>query len=287
MLTSKNRIKKILDFETPDRVGLMDMFWDETRAAWGETLQTTPEEFFDFDIRLFDLEKKITKKRLDTFFSPALEDRFLALSFSEPFQKYADKVGLQNALEDVAKDPKRLFRAFKKDLDTTLTRAVGILDKGYRFDGLWLFGDLAHQRGPFFSEEFYRRYLFPFHKEISYFFASYGVPTILHSDGNITDFIPYLIEAGFRALHPLQASAGLDAAALKREYKNEIVLCGNIDITLAKTAGSAGKDRLIERVHSCKEGGAYIFGLDGPVGPDIGLEEYKLIQEIVKEHGKY
>jgi len=44
---------------------------------------------------------------------------------------------------------------------------------------------------------------------------------------------------------------------------------------------------IAERLMAYKEGGGYIFGLDGPVGPGIGFEDYEQILEIVRTYGKY
>ncbi len=287
MMTSKERIGRILNFQTPDRIGIKDLFWDETRASWHKALESDPDDYFDYDIRTLNLEESVDDAGIKAFFSGKNKERFLALSFSEPFQRYVGRVGLMAALEDIAKNPKGVFRKFKDDLDGILSRAIGILDKGYEFDGLWLFGDLAHNGGTFFSPEFYKKYLFCFHKEICYFFASYGIPTILHSDGNIAGIIPLLIEAGFKALHPIQYSAGLDIGRLKREYKKRIAFFGNFDMEMMRFPRMKLKDALLRRLEICKEGGGYIFGLDSPLGPHTNLEDYKFIMDTVKEHGRY
>lgn len=287
MMTSKERINRILNFETPDRVGIKDLFWDETRRSWQEGLEEDLEDYFDFDIRSLDIEKSVRDQDLKKFFSERNTDRFLALAFREPFQRYADEVGLEQALENIARDPQAAFAEFKKGLDATLSKALEILDKGYAPSGIWLFGDLAHNGDILFSPEFYEKYLFPFHKEICYFFASYGIPTILHSDGNISRIIPLLIRAGFRALHPVQFSAGLDIRKLKKEYKTDVVFFGNIDVDMLRFPRAAMRKMLIERLNSCKEGGGYIFGLDGPVAPGTDMKVYQFLLETVKEHGKY
>jgi len=245
------------------------------------------EDYFDFDIRVLDIEKRLTDRDLAEFFSDKNSNRFRAMSFREPFQHYVDKVGLEQALENIGRMPEAVFSEFKKDLDKVLSKAIGVLDKGYKVDGLWLFGDLAYSQGLFFSPEFYEKHLFGFHKEVCYFFASYGIPAILHSDGNISTIIPQLIKAGFRALHPIQYSAGLDITDLKREYKKDIVFFGNFDIDMVRFPRDILKRSLIKRLDMCKEGGGYIFGLDGPLGPDVKVEDYQFIVETVKEHGRY
>ena len=287
MMTSKERINRILGFQTPDRVGIKDLFWDETRASWQKALKSDLDDYFDYDIRTLEIEKPIGDPDLKDFFSDRNKDRFLAMSFSEPFQRYVGRYGLETALENIAKDPKAVFKEFKEDLDIILSRALAILDKGYEFDGLWLFGDLAHDHGTFFSPEFYEKYLFCFHKEICYFFASYGMPTILHSDGNIAGIIPLLIEAGFKALHPIQYSAGLDIGKLKREYRKEVVFFGNFGIEMMNFPRAKLKDALLKRLEIYKEGGGYIFGLDSPLGPQTNLDDYKFMLDTVKEHGRY
>ena len=44
------------------------------------------------------------------------------------------------------------------------------------------------------------------------------MPVILHSDDDVRPLIVDLIEAGFTALHPLEAKAGLDVADLRSRY---------------------------------------------------------------------
>jgi uroporphyrinogen decarboxylase len=122
---------------------------------------------------------------------------------------------------------------------------------------------------------------------VCYFFASWGIPTILHSDGNISRIIPLLIKAGFRALHPVQYSAGLDIRDLKREYKRDVVFFGNFDIGILAYPREILETFLIERLDACKGDGGYIFGFDGPLGPDAKFEDYQFVLETVKAHGRY
>ena len=286
-MISKERINRILNFQTPDRVGIKDLFWDETLISWQKRINRDPEDYFDFDIKAFTIDEERTDSDLKNFFSEPNKERFLALSFSEPFERYAGTHSIEVARENIGKYPKEVFNEFKDDLDEVLSRAIGILDKGYEFDGLWLFGDIAHNRGLFFSHEFYEKHLFPYHKEICYFFASYGMPTILHSDGDVSDIIPSLIKAGVRALHPVPQSAGLDIKALKREYGKDMVLFGNFDPDIFRAPRKVLEELIPAHLDVCKEGGGYIFGLDSPLGPTTNIDDYGFILNLVKEYGRY
>lgn len=53
---------------------------------------------------------------------------------------------------------------------------------------------------------------------------------VLHSCGAIDRAIPYLIDAGVDALHPIQALArGMDAQNLAKKYNGRLVFIGGVD----------------------------------------------------------
>ena len=52
MITSRQRIKKLLKFEEPDRIGIADSFWEDTLAKWideGMPVNDDPGDYFGFD----------------------------------------------------------------------------------------------------------------------------------------------------------------------------------------------------------------------------------------------
>lgn len=53
MLTSRERIRKLVGFQEPDRIGKFDAFWEDTLARWhreGLPSDTSVVNYFDFDI---------------------------------------------------------------------------------------------------------------------------------------------------------------------------------------------------------------------------------------------
>ena len=77
-MTSRERIKRIMDFKVPDRVGICDDFDGKAVQKWrAEGMMPGgigPQEYFDFDIRLFgfdqcfrlDSENKISLERINS-----------------------------------------------------------------------------------------------------------------------------------------------------------------------------------------------------------------------------
>ena len=90
--------------------------------------------------------------------------------------------------------------------------------RGIQFDGAWLSDDLGYRSAPLISPAMYRELVKPHHRRVCEYLAQDGMPVILHSDGDVRPLIVDFIEAGFTALHPLEAKAGLDVADLRSRY---------------------------------------------------------------------
>jgi uroporphyrinogen decarboxylase len=87
--------------------------------------------------------------------------------------------------------------------------------------------DAAFRDGPLISPRMWREFVLPHHRQIV---DSVDVPVIWHSDGNIERLLPYAVEAGFAGVHGLQPTAGMDLGATKRDYGDQLVLIGNVDV---------------------------------------------------------
>ena len=236
-----------------DRVGIFDDFADSAIQKW-ETEKIlprgiTPQEYFDFDIRLFGFNQSFDGGPKDTVSlerinNPSIgeplknnydkarnQEKFLILACMEPFEHVARIVGKEKLLMMMAEESDKAAGLLKDSLEFTLSICQLILDKGYCFDGTWLWGDLGYEKGLIFSTDYYNTFLFDLHKEFCDFFSKNGMPVIFHTDGNVSELIPHLIEAGIRAIEPLESNVGMDLARLKKEYGRDVVLFGGVDET--------------------------------------------------------
>jgi uroporphyrinogen decarboxylase len=110
---------------------------------------------------------------------------------------------------------------------------------------------------------------------------------MLHTDGNVAPLIPHFLDAGFVALHPLEAKAGLDVRSLKREYGSRLVLFGNIDVRAMAHPDPAVLEEIRGKVTAAKEGGGYIYHSDHSVPNDVSFVSYCRAVEWVKQYGSY
>ena len=87
--------------------------------------------------------------------------------------------------------------------------------------------DAGHEGGSMISPRMWREFVLPHHKRIV---EAMDVPMIWHSDGNVEALLPMAIEAGFAGFHGVDAVAGMDLAKTKREFGQDLVLIGNVDV---------------------------------------------------------
>ncbi len=178
-------------------------------------------------------------------------------------------------------------RRMYAELGRFLSRiACGLLDAGV--DGLWVFDDIGFVNGPFFSPKVYRRYLQPAHRMICSPYRRKGLPVILHTDGNVEPLIPDIIDAGFTALQPLEAKAGMDVVKLKGLYGDKLAFMGNIDARTLSTNDPARIEEEVRRkVEVASQGGGYVMSSDHSVPPTVSLETFRFFSSLPDRIGRY
>ncbi|MGQ9683915.1 MAG: uroporphyrinogen decarboxylase family protein [Anaerolineae bacterium] len=163
----------------------------------------------------------------------AYPDRYIAGCFDmSGFSRMMSLRGFENLLCDMHVD-----RAFVNELaEGVFAFEAGVIREYARrgVHGVWLFDDLATQRGPFISPALFRQVLMPRFEAQAALVHALGMDYLLHSCGNVWDLIPDLIKAGFDLLNleqPLVFSTehenGIDRLA--RCYGGRVCFCTNVD----------------------------------------------------------
>lgn len=89
--------------------------------------------------------------------------------------------------------------------------------------------DAAHRGGALISPRMWRALVLPYHQRLVH---ALPVPVIWHSDGKLDQLLPFAVEAGFAGVHGLEPLAGNRLAAVKRQYGDQLILMGNVDVNL-------------------------------------------------------
>lgn len=194
--------------------------------------------------------------------------------------------GTERILIAMLEDPGWVMDMFSHYLECGIAMLDMIWDRGYHFDCVSWPDDMGYKGTPFFSLETYREVLKPFQKRACDWAHSKGIPTHLHSCGNIMPFIPDLVEIGIDSLNPLEVKAGMDSFKIKREYGDKLVLHGGVNAVLWDKPDEIRAE--MERVVPVlKEGGGYIFSSDHSVPSSVSLEDFRSIIELAKKLGSY
>jgi uroporphyrinogen decarboxylase len=83
---------------------------------------------------------------------------------------------------------------------------------------------------------------------------------VYHSDGAITPFLPRIVEIGADVFHPLEPLPATDLEAVKRDFGQQLVFMGGIDIRKTMQGSEAGVvEEVRTRIRQLGAGGGYIL----------------------------
>lgn len=175
-------------------------------------------------------------------------------------------VGMENCLIMMAANQKLAGALFDKLLelklafwDVALPRLAGIVDVVAQFD------DYGTQRSQLISPSMFREQIKP-RLKILFERVRQLAPNarrFFHSCGNVRPLLPDLIEIGVEILNPVHIrAAGMEPAALKREFGDELVFWGGgVDTQKVLPAGTPQevKDEVRRNIETLAPGGGFVF----------------------------
>jgi uroporphyrinogen decarboxylase len=179
--------------------------------------------------------------------------------------------GFENFLSDVVLSPKFV----EELLDRLVEMYYLLIDKlsGYPFDGIRFADDWGYQRGVTIGPQRWRKLILPGLKKIFDYARQKNLTIMVHSDGDLTEIIPDLIQAGVEILNPIQPEC-MDILRLKREYGK--YLCFNGGISSQSTIPWGTPQQIRKEVAACMKylgkGGGYMIGPTKSLNLDVPVE---------------
>ncbi|MCK5861572.1 MAG: hypothetical protein KAH38_03740, partial [Candidatus Hydrogenedentes bacterium] len=197
-------------------------------------------------------------------------------------------IGQMNILMWIGEYPERLGKQilrigefYVECCRAEIEAASGLLD------GMVIWGDVAYSANMFFSPDYWRAYFQPAVRRMIELCHDNHLPVIYHGCGNAAAILPDFIDMGLDAYNPLEAKAGLDVVALRRQYGHRIGFCGNSNMQLWENADLDVLRREILRKLNAAKGGGYIFQSDHSVSSGVSGKTYDYIVKLVREYGQY
>ena len=156
-------------------------------------------------------------------------------------------------------------------------------------DGVWLSEDLGYKNGLFCSVEMLNELFKPYYKRIVDYFHSLGLKVIIHSCGNIAQALPFFVDIGFDALHPMEIKAGCDPLAFAEQYGDKLALIGGLDVRILESGDKPYIRNQIEKlIKGMKERGArYFFASDHSISTLVSYESYKYALDVYYDNKYY
>jgi hypothetical protein len=209
-------------------------------------------------------------------------------SVCEPHEMIWRILGTENVLMKMGEDPGKVAEFIERIGDFLVGIAEGqIAAANGKLSGLYIWGDIAYDRGMFFSPDFWRHVYKPQLARLCAVAHKAGLKTIYHGCGDARAVFEDMIEAGADAYNPLEAKAGLDVVQLKRKYGNRWAFNGNIDVRVLATNDHALiREEVLTKLNAAK-GGGYIIQSDHSVPDNVAASSYDYLVKLVREFGNY
>jgi uroporphyrinogen decarboxylase len=196
------------------------------------------------------------------------------------YEKTFHLTGFENFMLLMADHSKAIEELLDKVTDYKVEIAKKAVQLGFKIAHTG--DDLGTQRGSIFSEEMFKTMLLPRLKRHWEVFTNAGIPIIFHSCGDITSYIPHLIDIGMTILEPLQPV--MDFNFLKREYGKDLIFFGGIDTQVLPFIGAEETRKLTrDTIHTLGRGGGYIIMPSQEIMNDVPLENIKVMVETIRE----
>ena len=194
-------------------------------------------------------------------------------------------MGMNYFARALKNDPKLIEERFRFCTDFVLT-----VFKAYSECGAMIFlegGDIAHKGGPMVNPKYFDKYLLPCFQEVSNAIHDWGGKYILHTDGDITSLLDFIVKSGFDGLQCLELPY-VDPVLVKKKVGDKLCLSGNIDTRHVLVDGT--KQEVAQAVQSAikamGQGGGFMLSPSN-FHPAISVERLEWMIEASKKYGNY
>ncbi len=194
------------------------------------------------------------------------------------FQAVWGYLGFTRFCEALADDTSLVGRMFERccSLQVEVVRRAVDMDG---VGGVWIGDDIAFSTGLVVPPETLHEHYYPWVRKIGAICRSRDLPFVFHSDGDITEALDALIDAGVHAIHPLEPGA-MDITDTKRRVEGQLCLIGNIDLDFPLTRGSpkdVGK-AVHRRIQETAPGGGFCIGSANSIPSFIPIANYEALR---------
>ena len=196
------------------------------------------------------------------------------------YERAYSLMGWNEFMLNIATKPKVVEELLDKIADYKVEHAKKMVEMGFKIGHHG--DDLGTQDSGFFSGEMFRKYILPRLEKIWKVFTDANIPILLHSCGNITEYLPDLINIGLKILEPTQPC--MDLKYLKKEFGKDLIFFGGIDTQVLPYITPEETRKLTrDTVRTLGKDGGYIIAPSQEIMNDVPIENIKALVETIRE----
>jgi len=198
-----------------------------------------------------------------------------------------------NWLCDIMVDPTGTERLLKKLEEGYLEKLDAILSDLWDDIDIIQFGDdLGTQRGPWMDPQDIKRIFIPHYKALwDYVHQHSKAKVFMHSCGDISSVLGYLIDSGLDIINPVQTSAAnMDPVMLKKTYGKDVTFWGGgCEVQGILTDGTPQEvaDQVKRRMEIFGKDGGFVFNQIHNVLANVPVENIVAMFDTAYEFGSY
>jgi hypothetical protein len=218
----------------------------------------------------------------------AAEGKFARMGLVLEGQEFMWRIrGMQDLFLDLMLEEKKV----KKMLDRVESFEIqlGLNQIKMGVDLMFIGGDVAYDKGMFYSPDTWRSFFKPLLYTMCHEFkkAKPDIKLLYHGCGDAREVYDDLIECGVDAYQSLEVKAGLDVVELKKKYRNRLAFVGNIDVRDVLTGDKEALEQFVLRRLNAAKGGGYIPMSDHSVPDNVPVENYDYYMKLLARYGNY
>ena len=248
--------------------------WEETK----EHIQGPATEKYTALAKKFF--RRINKKHKDKIFVIVTND------LAGVFESASQGMGMAYFSKMIHKNPR-----FIKEVHEVIAEFTVACYNAYMDVGAEVFvesGDLAYHTGPMMSPKKFREVLLPAYQMITDAVHEREGKIVLHTDGQVTPLLDFVVDCGFDGLHSLEPTAGVDLAFIKKKVGDKLCLLGNIDVAHDLVYGTKEEvyNSVKYAIKTAGPGGGYIVSAAN-MHPGVKADNLRWMVEATKKFGNY
>ncbi|MHB1484685.1 MAG: uroporphyrinogen decarboxylase family protein [Saccharofermentanales bacterium] len=182
------------------------------------------------------------------------------------------------------------FELIERALEMCISFHEMIISELLKYDLTFLYigDDIAFKSTTLINPEILRKIWIPGIERMIRPFKKKNIPVLFHSDGNMIDVIPDLIDIGVDAINPIEPY-GMDIRDIKRRFGKNLTLFGNLDVggNLSLGTPASVRKEAEELIDAVGTDGGFVLCSSHSITKNVPADNFLAMVETAQTYGVY